>query len=153
MCHTVFSRSFVNFVGHTGGNINYLAPIWAFPDNISNLNKWMDMKWHAYLLGAPKRLPVVLEVICQILSSHGMKKSIWILFKIATVRSLRFALLWFVSVFRETNPWIFCINHIRWSVSHAKFIFNQYFFHYCFRWVISIWIWVSHDSKMNLSSP
>ena len=68
-----FSRSFVNFVGHTGGNIDYLAPILAFPDNNSNLNKWMDMKWHAYLLGARKRLPVVLEVICQILSSHGMK--------------------------------------------------------------------------------
>ena len=33
----------------------------------------MDMKWHAYLLGARKRLPVVLEIICQILSSHGMK--------------------------------------------------------------------------------
>ena len=131
MCHIVFSRSFVNFVGHTGGNIDYLAPFWAFPDNNSNLNKWIDMKWHAYLLGARKRFPVVFGGHLSNFKLARDEKSIWILFEIATVRSLKFALLWFVSVYRETNPWIFCINHIRWSVSHAKFIFNQYFFHYC----------------------
>ena len=76
-----------------GRNIDNLAPVGQFPDDNSNLNSWMAMKWHIQLLGAWKK---VSRGYLSNLNFARAENSIWISFEIsrplAATKSLIYAL-------------------------------------------------------------
>ena len=56
-----FSRSYVNFQGHTALKIVEFDPNWAFPDCNSSLNSPMAMKCCTKLETAKERCPIVFQ--------------------------------------------------------------------------------------------
>ena len=56
-----FSRSYVNFQGHTALKIIEFDPSWAFPDSNSSLNSPMAMKCCTKLETAKERCPIVFQ--------------------------------------------------------------------------------------------
>ena len=57
----LFSRSSIQFQGHTAPKIVEFDPDWAFPDCNSSLNSPMATKWCTKLEVALKRCPIVFQ--------------------------------------------------------------------------------------------
>ena len=68
-----FSKSSIEFQGHTGQKITNFDPNWAFPDCNSSLTSQMDLKWCTKLDVVYKKCPIVFKVIHQISRPHRLK--------------------------------------------------------------------------------
>ena len=111
-----FSRSSVEFQGHTALKIVEFDPNWAFPDCNSSLNSPMAKKWYTKLAVALKRCPIVFQ-------GHPSNFKVTRLFKLSNLTQ--------IGCFRTVtqvwiHQWLRKMMHKAWSsIEEVPYCFSR----------------------------